>query len=279
MEKKRVGGDLPASRPPKLLEVVHAHLRMHHYSFSTERAYVGWIRRFIVFHNKRHPRELGEVEITEFLSALATKRRVSASTQNQALAALLFLYKEVLGRNFPWLGSLVRAKRPKRLPVVLTRGEVARILAQLDGTSWLVASLRYGSGLRVIECLGLRLKDIDLAAAEIRVRDGKGRKDRVTMLPNGLHESSMNKHLRRVANQRRRDLSGGGGGVRVPAAIDRKYPNAFRHSFATHLLESGYDIRTIQQLLGHARVTTTMIYTHVLNRGALGVRSPLDDIR
>ncbi len=321
----------PDSRPPRLLDLVRDAIRARHYSRRTERAYAGWVRRFVRFHGLRHPGEMGEAEVTAFLSHLATHRQVSAATQNQALSALLFLYRAVLHRDLPWLNDLVRAKRPARLPTVLTRGEVHALLARLDGTAWLVASLLYGAGLRLLEGLRLRVKDIDFARKEITVRDGKGRKDRVTLLPGTVREP-LQHHLLGVRTLHQRDLAQGLGIVALPDALARKYPRAgrewgwqwvfpasshyrdrengqrrrhhlhesviqravkeaarsanlhkpatchtLRHSFATHLLEAGYDIRTIQELLGHADVSTTMIYTHVLNRGGRGVRSPLDD--
>jgi len=305
-------------------------VRRRHYSPRTERAYVGWIRRFILFHGKRHPEEMGEVEITQFLSGLASAGRVSASTQNQALAAILFLYRFVLERKLDWLEDVVRAKRPVRLPVVLTRREVEALLDQMSGPNRLIASLLYGSGLRLLEGLRLRVKDVDFGRSEIIVRDGKGRKDRVTLLPTCLKDPLM-EHLTKVRRQHDADLQNGVGAVELPDALSRKYPRApfewgwqwvfpasrhyiasetgqkrrhhlhatviqraikeaaiqariakrasthtLRHSFATHLLEDGYDIRTIQELLGHSDVSTTMIYTHVLNRGGRGVRSPID---
>lgn len=289
-----------------------------------------WIKRFIWFHGKRHPKEMGAPEVEAFLSHLAVERSVLASTQNQAKSALLFLYKEVLGIQLSWLDNVTQAKVPKRLPTVLTREEVQSVLARLDGTVWLIASLLYGSGMRIMECLRLRVKDVDFARHEILVREGKGFKDRVTMLPAALVQP-LKQHLERVKVLHDDDLANGHGEVFMPMALDNKYPNAgkswgwqyvfpsinlsvdpysgntrrhhadekaiqramkkavlaagivklatphtLRHSFATHLLESGYDIRTVQELLGHSDVSTTMIYTHVLNKGGRGVVSPLD---
>lgn len=316
--------------PPKLLEQVVARLRVKHYSLRTEKSYVDWIKRFIWFHGKRHPMDMGAPEVEAFLSHLATDRNVSASTQNQAKSALLFLYKEVLAIELPWLDKVTQAKVPKRLPVVMTREEVQSVLARLDGSVWLIASLLYGSGLRLMECLRLRVKDVDFGRGEILVREGKGFKDRVTMLPASL-VPSLKQHLERVKSLHGDDLGKGYGEVFMPMALEKKYPGAgkswgwqyvfpsrnlsldprsgavrrhhtdekaiqramkkavaaagiakpatphtFRHSFATHLLESGYDIRTVQELLGHSDVSTTMIYTHVLNKGGRGVVSPLD---
>jgi len=320
---------LEATRP-RLLTRVRTVLRVRHYSRRTEKSYVGWIKRFIFFHGVRHPDLMGEAEVRAFLTDLALRSHVSASTQNQAFSALLFLYREVLGRKLEGLEEGVRAKRPVHLPVVLSREEVRSVLERLRGVPWLMASLIYGSGLRILECARLRVKDLDFVRGEVTVRDGKGRKDRVTLLPGRLTDA-LHLHLDRVREQHRRDLSRGGGHVALPEALARKYPNAdgdwawqwvfpasrchddprlgprrrhhlhetvlqrafheavrsagiakhatchtLRHSFATHLLEAGYDIRTIQELLGHNDVSTTMIYTHVLNRGGLGVRSPLD---
>jgi integron integrase len=316
--------------PPRLLDRVRATLRARHCSLRTEKAYVAWIRRFILFHGKRHPAEMGAGEITRFLSALAIERNVAASTQNQALSALLFLYREVLEQDLPWLDDIVRAKRPARVPVVLSRGEVHAVLDALDGPVRLLALLLYGAGLRLLEALRLRVKDVDFARNQITVRGGKGDRDRVTMLPASL-SVDLAKHLETVRHQHETDLRAGAGWVELPWALARKYPNAgrewgwqwvfpatrtyrhpdtgqrrrhhlhesvlqravkaavhsngitkratchtFRHSFATHLLEDGSDIRTVQELLGHRDVSTTMIYTHVLNRGPAGVRSPAD---
>jgi len=316
---------------PKLLDRVRAAIRTRHYSPRTEEAYVHWIRRYIVFHGKRHPRELGDVEVAAFLSSVA-QQGVSASTQNQALSAVLFLYEVVLGKRPAWTSQLVRARRPIRLPVVLSRDEVARLLRHLQGTIGLMASLMYGAGLRLMECAELRVKDVNLDRGELTVRDGKGGKDRVTMLPVALNRP-LAEQLARVKAQHARDLAMGCGAVALPGALRVKYPHAprewawqwvfpatrfyrdpqtgerrrhhlhesviqravkdavraagiprpatchsLRHSFATHLLEAGYDIRTIQELLGHRDVRTTMIYTHVLNQGGRGVRSPLDQL-
>ncbi|PZR76334.1 MAG: integron integrase [Chthoniobacterales bacterium] len=325
-------------KPKKLLEQVRDVMRLKHYSLRTEQTYCEWIERFIRFHRLRHPRELAEPEVTEFLTDLARNGRVAASTQNQALSALLFLYKQVLKQEIGWLDGVERATKPQRLPVVLTRDEVRKVLAQLQGTSRLMAGLLYGSGLRLLECMRLRVKDVDFGYARITVRDGKGAKDRITMLPVNL-AAALERHLVKVKALHEEDLEGGGGAVHLPHALARKYPNAerewvwqylfpsprlsvdprsrgteapptlrqrhhldeswlqqavkkavrasgiakpaschtFRHSFATHLLENGYDIRTVQELLGHKDVSTTMIYTHVLNNPGLGVKSPLDE--
>jgi len=316
----------------QLMNDLRTALRARHYSRRTEQAYCLWVRRYIRFHGLRHPREMGEAEINAFLTHLATEREVSASTQNQALSALLFLYRNVLQRPVGDLGGVVRARRPRRLPVVLTRDEVAAVLDYLDGDLRLMASLMYGAGLRLNECLGLRVQDLDFARGEIVVRGGKGDKDRVTVLPQALRPQ-LRAHLATVKRIHKADLAAGWGAVELPDALARKYPHAstdwrwqwvfpqrrrwrdprsghegrhhlhetvvqramkeavgasgttkragchtLRHSFATHLLETGYDIRTIQELLGHKDVRTTMVYTHVLNRGGLGVRSPLDGL-
>ena len=313
-----------------LLDRVRHHIRLKHYSIRTEEAYAQAVKRFILFHNKRHPREMGAEEIRQYLSHLANEGRVSASTQNQALAALLFLYREVLGTDLPFVEGIERAKRPARVPVVLTRDEVDGLLARLDGTHRLMAGLLYGSGLRLMECVRLRVKDVDFGYRQITVRDGKGEKDRRTVLPGRLIPPLV-RHIARVRQLHEDDLRKGYGRVYLPYALERKYPNAaaewgwqwvfpsdrlsvdprsgevrrhhasedvlqkavkravrlaglakraschtLRHSFATHMLESGYDIRTIQELLGHSNVETTQIYTHVLHRGGRGVRSPLD---
>jgi len=317
---------------PKLLDQVRVAIRTKHYSRRTEEAYVHWIKGFILFHKKRHPAEMGETEINAFLTHLAVRKNVASSTQNQALSALLFLYRHVLGRELGDFGEVIRARKPTRLPVVMTREEVKTVLAQLTGDKWLMASLMYGAGLRLMECLRLRVQDIDFARNEILVRDGKGAKDRVTMLPESLRRL-LQSHLDKVKAIHEKDVRGGWGRVQLPDALDRKYPNApaewrwqwvfpqenrwkntktdeegrhhtdeslvqravkdavakagltkratchtFRHSFATHLLEDGYDIRTVQELLGHKDVRTTMVYTHVLNRGGRGVKSPMDKL-
>lgn len=315
---------------PKLLDVMRERMRVRHFSFRTESAYLGWIRRFIRFHGGRHPREMGGPDIEKFLSDLAVGRKVSASTQNQALSAILFLYKEVLAAELPWLDGIVRAKRPTRVPVVLSREEVRQLLGRLDGAYWLAASMMYGAGLRVSECVRLRVKDVDFEYRQITVRDGKGAKDRCTVLPDSVIQP-LRWQLERVRTQFESDRNDGAPGVVLPPALERKYPGAprewpwqfvfparslcrsphngklvryhilpdgvqravkravlaagltkpaschtFRHSFATHLLEDGYDIRTVQELLGHSDVSTTMVYTHVIKRGGRGVKSPID---
>jgi integron integrase len=321
-----------APRKPRLLDAVREAIRLRHYSRRTEQAYIGWIRRYILFHGKRHPAGMGAEEVTRFLSSLAVDGKVSASTQNQALAALLFLYGEVLRVELPWLRDLVRAGRPQHLPVVLSRTEVGAVLLALRGTPRLMGALLYGAGLRLLECCRLRVKDVDFGANQIIVRSGKGDRDRVTLLPPAI-VPALQRQLARVRSLHERDLRAGAGWVELPHALGRKYPNAgreltwqwvfpatrtyrepasgqrrrhhlhetvvqravylavresgltkpaschtFRHSFATHLLEDGYDIRTVQELLGHRDVRTTMIYTHVLNRGPAGVRSPLEGL-
>lgn len=319
--------------PPKLLDQVRHACRVRHYSPRTEDAYCLWIRRFIVFHNKQHPRELGAAHVAAFLSSLATNDDVSASTQNQALCAILFMYRTVLNQPLPnAMDGLVRARKPTTLPTVLTRSEVRAVIGQLTGTPALIASLLYGSGLRLLECLELRVKDVDLETRQLTIRQGKGRKDRVTMLALST-VPQLRAHLDTVHQLHQTDLRQGLGRVVLPHRLADKYPNSdrswawqfafpagrvcreprwgsptrfhlhesvvqravteavrrsgitrraschtLRHSFATHLLEDGYDIRTVQELLGHADVSTTMIYTHVLNRGGLGVRSPADKL-
>lgn len=318
------------SHPPRLLDQVRARCRRLNYSVRTERAYVGWIRRFVLANGKRHPRDLGAQEIETFLTDLAVRGNVAASTQNQALSALLFLYREVLGLDLPWMEGVTRAKRPQRLPVVLSRAEVERLLTMIDGEVWLMAALLYGTGMRLMECMRLRVKDIDFERRQITVRDGKGAKDRQVPLPDSLRDR-LKSAVERVRILHEQDLVAGNGTVWLPHALSRKYPNAerefawqyvfparslsidprsgarrrhhvdeavlqraikvartragidkpvtphvLRHSFATHLLEFGADLRTIQALLGHKDVATTQIYTHVLNRGACGVLSPLD---
>jgi integron integrase len=315
---------------PRLLDRVREVLRRRHYSIRTEQAYVAWIRRFILYHGKRHPQTMGAREVEAFLSHLAVARKVAASTQNQAFNALLFLYRDVLKQELGLLDDVERAKRPVRLPVVLTQAETRALLARLDGRYGLMASLLYGSGMRLMECVRLRVKDVDFAYRQVTVREGKGQKDRVTLLPNAVVEP-LRRHIEGVRVLHEQDLTDGFGEVYLPYALATKYPNAarewgwqyafpasqrsidprsgkerrhhvdeqglqravkravraaglakratchtLRHSFATHLLENGYDIRTVQELLGHKDVKTTMIYTHVLNRGGKGVRSPLD---
>lgn len=319
-----------AANPPKLLDQVRARIRVKHYSIRTEDQYVFWIKRFIFFHGKRHPRELGAAEVEAFLSDLAMNGRVAASTQNQALSALLFLYREVLELELPWLDNITRAKPSQRLPVVLTPAEVRAVLDRMDGVYGLMARLLYGTGMRLMEGVRLRVKDVDFGRNEILIRDGKGAKDRVTMLPAAL-AGALQEHLARRRVIYEDDLRDGKAAVWLPDALEKKYPNAatewswqfvfcsgshstdprsgavrrhhidekllqramkkavgaarlakpatphtLRHSFATHLLEGGQDIRTVQELLGHSDVSTTMIYTHVLNKGGRGVTSPLD---
>ncbi len=320
------------STEPRLLDQVRDAIRVRHYSIRTEQSYLMWIKHFIIFNDKRHPRDMGENEIQSFLTYLAVRKNVAASTQNQALSAILFLYKNVLKADLDWLDSFQRAKKPKRLPVVFTRQEIQQILSSLNDRNWLLANLLYGAGLRLMECIRLRVADIDFNQSQIIVREGKGNKDRVTMLPQLVQEPLMI-HLKRVRLLHEQDLDNGYGNVYLPKALAKKYPNAgrewcwqyvfpstklsndprsglfrrhhmdetvlqralkqamrhtgiskpgschsLRHSFATHLLEGGTDIRTIQELLGHQDVSTTMIYTHVINRGGQGVISPIDQL-
>lgn len=322
----------PTERKPKLLDIMRDELQARHYSSRTQKAYLLWARRFITFHRMRHPAEMGENEINRYVTHLAVHGGVSASTQTQALSAVLFLYRYVLGYDVGEMHGLVRARRSEHVPVVMTRAEVRAVLSELEGQQWLMASLMYGCGMRLSECLRLRVQDIDFDAREILIRSGKGAKDRVTMLPDAL-QGPLRAQLRRAREVHQRDRAAGWGRVMLPGALDRKYASAaaewkwqwvfpqerrwcnaktgeqgrhhvhatvmqramkvaaaragveknvgchtLRHSFATHLLEGGYDIRTIQELLGHKDVRTTMVYTHVLNRGGRGVRSPLDAI-
>ena len=315
---------------PKLLDVVRTRIRAKHYSLRTEEQYVDWIRRFILFSDKRHPADMSAPEVARYLTHLAVERRVSASTQNQALAAILFLYRHVLEIDLPWLENVVRARAPQHLPVVLTRREVHALVAQLEGVFGLVGQLLYGSGLRLMEGLRLRVKDVDFEYSQIVVRDGKGQKDRVTILPEGV-TGALHTHLKDVRAQHLHALQHGYGGVELPYALAQKYPHAhlgwswqyvfpaakpsvdprsgtlrrhhihersmqravrvaarrigigkpvgphtLRHCFATHLLERGYDIRTVQELMGHSDARTTQIYTHVMKKGAGAVKSPLD---
>lgn len=318
------------AHPPRLLDQVRQEIRVRHYSIRTEEAYLNWIKRFILFHSNRDPRVMGAPEVQQFLSHLAVRENVAASTQNQALCAIIFLYKQVFNIELPEFEEIEWAKKPKKLPVVFSKGEVRSVLNQLTGTYRIMANLLYGSGLRLIECLRLRVKDIDFERHQITVRSGKGGRDRVTMLPE-IVKQPLSRHLAQVKRLHEADLKNGFGSVYLPYALERKYPNAskewgwqfvfpaadistdprtgirrrhhlhesvlqravraavkkagirktagchtFRHSFATHLLEDGYDIRTVQELLGHQNVATTMIYTHVLNKGGLAVKSPAD---
>jgi integron integrase len=322
----------PDGDKPKLLDEVRRVIRLKHYSIRTEQSYCEWIKRFILFSGKRHPKEMGEAEVTDFLSHLAADLNVAASTQNQALSAILFLYGEVLELELGWLEGVERARRPAKLPVVFTREEAERVLGGIQGAPGLMARLLYGTGLRLMECVRLRVKDIDFGYLQITVREGKGAKDRMTMLPVSLVEE-IKEQIERVRLLHASDLRDGHGSVWLPGALAVKYPAAakefrwqylfpasrrsrdprdpgagerrhhldetvlqravkeslrrsgvnkaaschtFRHSFATHLLEAGYDIRTVQELLGHRDVSTTMIYTHVLNKPGIPVRSPLD---
>ena len=317
-------------QPVRLLDAVRAEIRLRRYSYRTETAYVDWIHRFVVFHGKRHPREMGGSEVSEFLSHLARDRNVAAATQNQALAAILFLYKRVLNVKLPWIADVVRASRPKRLPTVLSQRDAQRVLANLQGPYWLIGALFYGSGLRLTEALRLRVKDLELSNCRVIVRDGKGNKDRVTIVPASLIPH-LRAHLEKVRELHDQAIRQGFGGVNLPFALERKYPHAhlqwgwqyvfpaarpsadprtgirrrhhvfedsvqrhvrnaaraaginkpvsphtFRHSFATHLLENGYDIRTVQELMGHKDVSTTQIYTHVMAKGKNSVKSPFD---
>ncbi|MBI3774264.1 MAG: integron integrase [Gammaproteobacteria bacterium] len=317
---------------PRLLDQLRDKIRLKHYSIRTEQAYVDWVRRFILFHGKRHPTALGKPEVEAFLTHLAVNGKVAASTQNQAKSAILFLYRDVLAQELPWLDNVEQAKAPKRLPVVLTPAEVSRVLERMEDGYGIIGRLLYGCGLRLMEAVRLRVKDVEFSRHEIIVREGKGFKDRITMLPTSL-AAPLALHLEKIRAQHQQDLTAGGGEVYLPYALAKKYPTAgrewgwqyvfpssklsvdprsdvarrhhideqgvqramraavrsaglvkiatphtLRHSFATHLLQSGYDIRTVQELLGHKDVATTMIYTHVLNRGGRGVNSPLDSI-
>ena len=321
----------PPKTKPKLLDQVRAIIRAKHYSYRTEESYVNWIKRYILFHNKRHPQKMGENEINQFLTHLAVNRKVSASTQNQALCAIIFLYKHVLKIDIDDLGEMVWAKKPKRLPMVFSKPEAEKGLEQLSGMKWIMANLLYGSGLRLNECLQLRVCDIDFDYKQITVRNTKGNKDRVTMLPEKVIDP-LKSHLQKVKNLHEKDIKDGYGSVFLPYALERKYPKAgkewkwqyifpatqistdprsgirrrhhiyetvlqkavktairksgitkhagchtFRHSFATHLLERGENIRTIQELLGHKDIKTTQIYTHIVDINKLGIKSPADD--
>ena len=330
MEPPNFSDKNTTSNPPKLLDQVRNKLRVKHYSIRTEQVYVDWIKRYILYHGKRHPNDMGAQDVEAFLTHLAVAGKVAAATQNQAKSAILFLYREVLEIKLPWLDNITQAKASKRLPVVLTVSEVQSLLSRLTGTHALISFLLYGGGLRLMEAVRLRVKDVDFARREILVREGKGFKDRVTMLPEAV-AAPLKAHLAKVKALHDEDLAQGGGEVYLPFALEKKYPNAarewgwqyvfpsrnlsvdprsgktrrhhvdekgvqravkqavrdaeiikpatphtFRHSFATHLLQAGYDIRTVQELLGHSDVSTTMIYTHVLNKGGRGVTSPLD---
>jgi integron integrase len=317
----------------KLLDQVRSVLRVKHYSYRTERSYISWIKRYINFNNKTHPKDLDGKDISKFISHLALKEKVSSNTQNQALCALVFLYKQVFGLDMGEFPEIQWAKKPKKIPVVFSKSEVQTVLKNLNGIHWLMAMLLYGSGLRLNECLQLRVKDIDFEYKQLTVRDGKGDKDRVTILPNKLI-NPLKDQIEYVKGLFEKDIEKGYDSVYLPFALERKYPNAskelgwrfvfpsdnisrdprsgkrrrhhlnesvlpkavrraikksgitkqasshtFRHSFATHLLEEGYDIRTVQELLGHSNVNTTMIYTHVMNKGVMGVKSPADKIK
>jgi integron integrase len=331
-DSRNLAGRLAAEGGPRLLDRVRREIRVRHYSIRTESSYVDWIKRFIIFNDKRHPSDLGAAEVTAFLTYLAVERSVAPSTQAQAKSAILFLYRVVLNTALPWLDEVVAASNPRRLPVVLTVPEVRSVLEQMNGGVGLVCALLYGTGMRLIEGLRLRVKDVEFSRREILVRDGKGGKDRVTVLPENLI-APLQEQIAKSRALHQRDLSEGFGSVWLPNALDAKYPGApkqwgwqwvfpsvtrsadprsgnihrhhfneasvqkamslaakragivkpcsphiLRHSFATHLLQSGYDIRTVQELLGHSDVSTTMIYTHVLNRGGRGIRSPFDQI-
>jgi len=330
MVHPKISDKSTTANPPKLLDQVRDKLRVKHYSIRTEQTYTDWIKRYIYYHGKRHPKDMGAREIEAFLTHLAVDGKVSASTQNLAKSSILFLYREVLEIQLPWLENVTQAKAPKRLPVVLTVSEVQSVLSRLKGAHALIASLLYGGGMRLMEAVRLRVKDVDFARHEILVREGKGFKDRVTMLPESV-AAALKAHMVKVKTLHEEDLAQGYGEVYLPFALDKKYPNAgrewgwqyifpsknrsvdprsgktrrhhvdekgvqravkqavrdaglvkpatphtLRHSFATHLLQAGYDIRTVQELLGHSDVSTTMIYTHVLNKGGKGVVSPLD---
>jgi len=324
---------VPNRRQPKLLDRARSEIRVRHYSIRTEEAYLAWIRRFLRFHKMQHPRDMGAEEVNRFLTHLAVDKHVAASTQRQALSAILFLYREVLSTKLPWLDDVVRAKQPKRLPTVLSREEARTIIARLEGTTQLIVLLLYGTGMRILECLRLRIHDVDFDLGHITIRNPKGGRDRVTMLPDSVRDR-LQDHLLEVRAAHEMDLAAGFGNVYLPHALARKYPQAdrdwkwqyvfpaskrgvdprsgivrrhhlhesvirkaiyaatrsasiskkvschtFRHSFATHLLIAGYDIRTIQELLGHKDVKTTMIYTHILgNSGGRGVTSPADTL-
>jgi len=318
------------TQPPKLLQLVSDTIRTKHYSYRTEQTYIEWIKRYILYHGKRHPKEMGAEEIQAFITHLAVQKNVSASTQNQALSAILFLYRYVLNKPIELPAGLLRAEKSKTLPVVLTQNEALAVLGKMSGVPQLMAKILYGSGLRLMECVRLRVKDVDFGNRQIMIRDGKGEDDRVTVLPDALR-APLERQVQNVQRLHQTDLGDGFGEVHLPYALARKYPNAsrelnwqylfpasalsidpatkktmrhhidpsvlqkairtaakqagiqkpvsphtFRHSFATHLLQNGYDIRTIQELLGHKDVKTTMIYTHVLQRGGLAVKSPLD---
>jgi len=331
-EPRTKDDSLATAQKPKLLDQVRLILRTKHYSLRTEESYINWIKRFILFHDKRHPRAMGEKEINKFLTHLAVKEHLSASTQNQALCAIVFLYKHVLQMDLGDFGKIIWSKKSKRLPVVFSHEETKAVLNQLSGIHWLMATLLYGAGLRLSECLELRVKDVDFGYNQIIIRDAKGGKDRVTILPDKV-KKPLRDHLREVKKIHEADLRIGFGRVYLPYALKKKYPNAdrewgwqyvfpatkistdprtgirrrhhiyetvlqkavkqairnaeivkqaschtFRHSFATHLLEAGYDIRKIQELLGHKDVKTTMIYTHVMNKGIMGIKSPADAV-